>query len=217
MDKFVNRHEAGVLLAGLLRQYAHQPNVVILALPRGGVPVAYEIATALSLPLDVFIVRKLGVPGHEELAMGAIASGGTVIFNEAIIRTLNIDPIAIETVLKSEQQVLLHREQLYRGMRDVVPIKGQTIILVDDGIATGASLRVAITALHKLQPARIVIAVPVGAYDVCEKIHPLVDEMVCPLQPMEFHAVGLWYDSFPQTPDDEVTRLLEKAGLSLRL
>lgn len=216
MDKFVNRHEAGVLLTSLLKQYAHQPNVVVLALPRGGVPVAYEIATALSLPLDIFIVRKLGVPGHEELAMGAIASGGTIIFNEAIVQGLHIEQVAIDVVLESERQELLRRERLYRGDRHYIPLEDKTVILVDDGIATGASMRVAVKALHKLKPAGIVIAVPVAAYSTCEEMAPLVQQMVCPFRPINFHAVGLWYESFPQISDDEVIGLLEKARLQLK-
>ncbi len=211
MNKFVNRHEAGVLLASLLKQYAHQPNGVVLALPRGGVPIAYEIATALSLPLDVFIVRKLGVPGQEEFAMGAIASGGTIVFNESVVKDLQIDPTAIDRVVQSEQQELLRRERLYRGDHHFISLEGQTIILVDDGMATGASMRVAIMALYKLKPTRIVMAVPVAAHSTSDAMQKLVDEWVCPLQPPNFQAVGLWYESFPQITDDEVIGFLEKA------
>lgn len=211
MDKFVDRCQAGDILAKYLKDYANNPNVIILGLPRGGVPVAFEIATALSAPLDVFIVRKLGLPGHEELAMGAIASGGSVFFNEAVLGYFNLDPMVIQQVIEKEQRELHRREHLYRGNKAFPDLQDKTVILVDDGIATGASMRAAIDALRKHKPKSIVIAVPVAAYSTCEEMAPLVDKIVCPLKPIEFHAVGLWYDNFPQTADEEVIRLLNKA------
>lgn len=211
MDKFIDRQAAGIILARLLKQYANKPNVVILALPRGGVPVAYEIATALSAPLDVFIVRKLGFPGHEELAVGAIASGGTIFFNEPLMSQLQINRLSIQSVVDKEQAELLRREQLYRSNRPFPNLKEKTIILVDDGIATGATMRAAIEALRKHKPTSIVIAIPVAALSTCDEMAPLVDKIVCPLKPIDFYAVGLWYEHFPQTSDEEVIELLEKS------
>lgn len=211
MEKYIDRYEAGIILAEHLKDYANQENVVVLALPRGGVPVAYEIAKALSIPLDIFIVRKLGVPGHEELAMGAIASGGTIVFNESLMNQLNIEQTFIDSVLAAEQKELVRRELLYRGNRPFPNLLGKTIILVDDGIATGSTMLAAIKALHKLKPASIVIAVPVAAHSTCEELKTLVDKIVCPLRPINFYAVGLWYESFPQTSDDEVIELLKQS------
>lgn len=208
MDKYIDRFDAGKVLTRYLKKYTKQDNVIILALPRGGVPVAYEIATALSLPLDVFIVRKLGVPGHEELAIGAIASGGTVIFNEPLMRQLNLDNESINSILSSEQKELERREHFYRSDRPSHDLQGKTIILVDDGMATGSTMRAAIAALHQYKPASIIIAVPVAAADTCEELESLVDEIICPLKPVNFYAVGLWYDDFPQTSDSEVINLL---------
>lgn len=211
MDKFSDRYEAGIILAKYLKDYANNPNVIILALPRGGVPVAFEIATALSVPLDIFIVRKLGLPGHEELAMGAIASGGTVFFNEPLLSQLNLDRLLIQNVVEKEREELLRREQLYRGNRPFPNLKEKIVILVDDGIATGSTMMAAIKALHIHKPKSIVIAVPVAAYSTCEEMAPLVERIVCPLKPIDFYAVGLWYEDFPQTSDDEVIELLEKS------
>lgn len=211
MDKFFNRREAGVVLAQYLKEFANKPNVIILALPRGGVPVAYEIATALSVPLDVFIVRKLGMPGHEELAIGAMASGGTIFFNDSMMSQLNLDRFSIQHVIKNEQEELLRREHLYRGGRPFPNLEEKTIILVDDGIATGATMKAAIQALRQHKPTSIVIAVPVAAYSACEEMAPLVEEIVCPLKPIDFYAVGLWYENFPQTSDNEVIELLKKS------
>ncbi|KTD54704.1 phosphoribosyltransferase [Legionella quateirensis] len=211
MDKYADRSEAGIILAKYLKSYANQPNVIILALPRGGVPVAYELATALSLPFDVFIVRKLGVPGHEELAMGAIASGGTVLFNEPLMTQLNLDSTSIHKVIEREQKELERRELLYRGNRSAPQLNGKTIILVDDGIATGSTMRAAIEAIRKQKPASMVIAVPVAESSTCEEMASLVDQIVCPLKPINFYAVGLWYENFPQTSDEEVIYLLTQS------
>lgn len=211
MDKFIDRFEAGAILAKYLKDFANKPNVIILALPRGGVPVAYEIANALSAPLEVFIVRKLGLPGHEELAMGAIASGGTVFFNEPLMTQLNLDRSSIQHVLEKEREELQRRENLYRGSNSFPNLKGKIVILVDDGIATGATMMAAIEALRIQKPKSIVIAVPVAAYSTCEEMAPLVDKIVCPLKPIDFYAVGLWYENFPQTSDNEVIELLKKS------
>lgn len=210
MDKFIDRQEAGLVLAEHLKEYAHQSKVIVLALPRGGVPVAFELAKALSIPLDVFIVRKLGVPGYEELAMGALAMGGTVIFNERLISQLHLAQASIDAVLQSEQKELMRRERLYRGDRPFPDLFGKTIILVDDGIATGNTMKAAIKALRKFKPAFIIIAVPVAARETCEEIGKLVDQLICPLKPINFFAVGLWYENFSQTSDTEVIELLEK-------
>ncbi|WED44457.1 phosphoribosyltransferase [Legionella cardiaca] len=208
MDKFINRHEAGRILADQLKSYANNPDVIVLALPRGGAPVGYEIAKALSAPLDVFIVRKLGVPGHEELAMGAIASGSTVIFNEEIIDALHVSKEAIDSVIHSEEQELARRENMYRHNQPYPSLKNKIVILVDDGVATGATMRAAIKSLRKQNPARLVMAIPVAAYSTYQEMAKLVDEIICPLQPLHFYAVGLWYEDFAQTSDNEVSALL---------
>lgn len=212
MDKFIDRQEAGRVLAKHLKDYANLKNVIVLALPRGGVPIGYEIAQALSLPLDIFVVRKLGIPGHEELAMGAIASGDSLIFNHTLTKELNIDEGSIQAVVEAEQQELLRRERLYRGNRVFPTLTGQTIILVDDGIATGASMQVAIASLRKHHPAAIVVAVPVAASETCEKMEKIADRIVCPLRPINFYAVGVWYGHFPQVSDEEVLHLLVGAA-----
>ena len=211
MDKFIDRRHAGIVLARYLKAYADQSNVIIFALPRGGVPVAYEVALALSLPLDVFIVRKLGVPGHAELAMGAIASGGTVSFNAELMHQLNLDQASINAVLATEQTELIRREHVYRGQRPFPDVLGKTIILVDDGMATGATMRVAAQALRQYKPAAIIIAVPVAATETCAQMSTLVEKIICPLQLTNFHAVGLWYVNFSQTTDNEVVELLEQS------
>lgn len=213
MEKFFDRREAGKVLAEQLRVYAKKKDVIVLALPRGGVPVAYEIAKALSAPLDVFIVRKLGVPGYEELAMGAIASGGTVVFNDEILSHLNVPQSSIDRVIQSELQELQRRESTYRDNRPFPVLTDKTVILVDDGIATGATMRAAIKALRQQNPASIIVAVPVAAYSTCEEMTGLVDKIVCPLRPQHFYAVGAWYDNFLQTSDDEVSTLLTKANI----
>lgn len=211
MDKFIDRQDAGRVLASHLMAYNQDKQTIILALPRGGVPVAYEIAIRLSLPLDVFIVRKLGVPGYEELAMGAIATGGTIFFNKPLIKNLNIAQTAIDNVLAEEKKELHRREHLYRGNKPPLKVVNQTIILVDDGIATGATISAAIEALQEQHPAKLIIAVPVAAKSTYEELISVVDKVICPLTPIDFHAVGIWYENFAQTSDDEVINLLQKA------
>jgi len=206
---YADRYQAGRVLAGFLEEYDHRNDVIVLALPRGGVPVAYEVAAKLSLPLDVFIVRKLGVPGHEELAMGAIASGDVVVFNEELMSMLHIKKSSIDEILKAEQKELTRREHVYRENKPFPVLSGKTIILVDDGIATGYTMRAAIAALKQQKPADIIIAVPVAARSTCDEMSTLVQTVICPLQPVNFYAVGLWYTDFSQTTDDEVIQLLK--------
>jgi predicted phosphoribosyltransferase len=182
--------------------------VVVLALPRGGVPVAAEVARALGAPLDVLLVRKLGVPGHEEYAMGALAPGGVRILNDEVVSQLGIPPWSIARATEREMRELERRERLYRAGRGPLQLRGRTVILVDDGLATGATMRAAIAALRILEPARIVVAVPVAARESCEALRQEADEVVCAVMPEPFHAVGLWYEDFPQTSDEEVRRLL---------
>jgi predicted phosphoribosyltransferase len=208
MTVFHDRREAGRCLAAELKSYAHHPNAIILALPRGGAPIAYEIAKSLGLPWDVFIVRKLGVPGQEELAMGAIASGGEVVFNEDILKACRIEQEDIEAVILAEQEEINRRERIYRGDRPFPILKNRVVILVDDGIATGATMRAAIRALRQQKPLAIVVAVPVASSSSCQEISALVDEFFCPLQPDYFYAVGAHYEKFPQVKDQEVTELL---------
>ncbi|KTD23478.1 phosphoribosyltransferase [Legionella lansingensis] len=210
MEKFINRHEAGRILADQLKSYANNPNVIVLALPRGGVPVGYEVAKALSVPLDVFIVRKLGVPDHEELAMGAIASGGVTVFNQDIVDTLSISQENIEKIIAKEEQELKRREDMYRHNLPFPDLENKIVILVDDGIATGATMRAAIKALRQQNPAQLIMAIPVAAFSTYQEMGKLVDEIVCPLQPLNFYAVGLWYEDFQQTSDAEVSELLKK-------
>jgi predicted phosphoribosyltransferase len=213
LTRFQNRTEAGRRLAERLEAHAGRSDVLVLALPRGGVPVAAEIATALGAPLDVFIVRKLGVPGYEELAMGAIASGGVRVLNDNVIQSLELPERLIEAVTARELRELKWREQAYRGDRPMPEVSGRTVILVDDGIATGSTMRAAIAALRRLGPARIIVAVPTAAPSTRDEIGPLVDEYICEMTPQPFFAVGVWYDDFSQTTDDEVRELLHGAGL----
>lgn len=208
MEKYLDRYEAGRVLAKKLTEYANQSDVIILALPRGGVPVAYEVAKALSLSFDVFIVRKLGVPGHEELAMGAIAMGGTVVFNDSILNDLNIAKPEINRIIQLENNELKRRESLYRGNRPFPQLANKTIILIDDGIATGATMRAAIQALRQHNPNNIIIAVPVAGIETCEEMEKIADKVICPLKPVYFYAVGQWYQDFSQTSDNEVYQLL---------
>jgi len=210
-SRFRDRVEAGRRLAADLTQYAHRPDVVVLALPRGGVPVAYEVARALGAPLDIFVVRKLGVPGHEEVAMGAVATGGIRVLNDALVRSLGIPRDVIEAVTAREREELARRERLYRGNRAPVDVRGRTVILVDDGLATGATMHAAIRALRQQQPARIVVAVPTASPETCDELKRVVDEVVCATTPDPFYAVGLWYEDFSQTTDEEVRELLAQS------
>ncbi len=209
---FRDRKEAGQLLAAKLAAYANRPDVLVLALPRGGVPVAYEVARALKAPLDVFVVRKLGLPGHEEFAMGAVATGGVRVLNDELVRALRIPEYLIDNVVAREEQELARREQLYRGNRPPPDVRGRTVILVDDGLATGATMLAAIKALQQQQPARIVVAVPTAAPETCEELRAEVHDVICAITPQPFHAVGLWYEDFSQTTDEEVRNLLSLAG-----
>jgi putative phosphoribosyl transferase len=209
---FRDRAEAGRLLAAKLREYANRSDVVVLALPRGGVPVAFEVARALNAPLDVFVVRKLGVPGHEELAMGAIASGGVRVLNQDVLRALGISRGVVDLVAEREQRELLRREREYRDGRAPVDIRNRTVILVDDGLATGSSMRVAAIALKQKGPAEIIAAVPVGAPETCAEFESEVDKVVCATTPRRFRAVGEWYRDFSQTSDEEVRDLLSEAA-----
>jgi predicted phosphoribosyltransferase len=212
MTLFRDRTHAGQVLAALLRPYAHRPDVLVLALPRGGVPVAAVIARELQLPLDVFLVRKLGVPGQEELAMGALASDGVRILNEDVITALSISDDVIDDVTAVEQRELERRDRLYRDDRPPPDVRGRTILLVDDGLATGSTMRAAIAALRRLQPAQIVVAVPVGAPQTCAEIARQADDVVCARTPEPFIAVGAWYRDFGQTSDAEVSELLRQAA-----
>lgn len=209
---FADRSDAGRQLADALAEYAGNGSVVVLALPRGGVPVGSEIARRLHAPLDVYIVRKLGVPGHEELAMGAIASHGTCVVDEDLIEALHIDESAVDEVIHREVDELRRREAVYRSVRPRLEIAGKTVIVVDDGLATGASMRAAATALHEEGPAKVVVAVPVAAARTCASLERIVDRVVCLFTPEPFHAVGLYYQNFDQTSDDEVRRLLSAAA-----
>lgn len=208
---FKDRGEAGQVLAQELRAYAGREDLMVLALPRGGVPVAFEVARALQAPLDVFVVRKLGVPGHEELAMGAIASGGVLVLEPTVIEDLVIPPDVVADVAAREEQERLRREREYRGDRLEPDVRGRTVILADDGLATGATMRAAVAALRKLQPARIVVAVPVAAPSACADLAPEVDDIVCARTPEPFRSVGSWYLEFSQTTDEEVRELLARA------
>jgi len=211
-ERFRNRNEAGRLLAEKLTAYANRSDVLVLALPRGGVPVAYEVARRLGAPLDVFLVRKLGVPGYEELAMGAVATGGVRVLNDEIVRGLGISEHEIDAAAARELQELARRQRLYRGDRPLPDIAGRTVILVDDGLATGATMRAAIAAVRQQQPARIVIAVPTASPDTCEALKAEADDVVCAMTPEPFLAVGHWYEDFTQTTDDEVRELLARGG-----
>ena len=211
-NRFRDRREAGVRLAARLAAYAGQPDVVVLALPRGGVPVASEVARALGAPLDVFLVRKLGVPFHRELAMGAIASGGVRVLNTAILDAFGIPTEAVDAVAREEEAELARREREYRGDRAAPDVRGKVVILVDDGLATGATMRAAATALRRLGPARIVVAVPTASAEACADLTDTADEVVCAETPEPFLAVGAWYDDFSETTDDDVRRLLAQAA-----
>ncbi len=209
---YLDRTDAGRQLAEKLRSYAGRPDTIVLALPRGGVPVGFEVARALGMPLDVFVVRKLGVPGHEELAMGAIASGGVRILNESVVRGLRIPEETIEAVTARESIELERRELDYRDGRAARALRGVTCILVDDGLATGSTMRAAVEALRRQEACRIVVAVPIASREVCEDFAREVDEIVCAETPVNLYAVGEWYIDFSQVSDVQVRELLARAG-----
>lgn len=212
MSYYRDRLSAGLALGERLREYAGRDDVLVLALPRGGLPVGYGVARSLNAPLDVFVVRKLGVPGHEELAMGAIATGGVRVLNPEVVESLGIPGSVIEQVVEREERELSRRESHYRGHKPPPRIRGQTVILVDDGLATGSTMRAAVQALREREPARTVVGVPVGARSTCEAIEDEADEVVCAATPEPFHAVGLWYGDFSQTTDEQVREFLERAA-----
>jgi putative phosphoribosyl transferase len=211
MSIFTNRRHAGRVLAVALKKYAGRNDIVVLALPRGGVPVAYEVARSLGAALDVFVVRKLGAPGQEELAMGALASGGLCVLNNDVIRSLGITKEDILEAARAENHELRRRDRAYRGERAPADVSGKTVILIDDGLATGASMRAAIQALRQREPARVVAAVPVAARETCSEMSDEADDMICGVTPEPFYAVGSWYEDFSQTTDEEVRELLEAA------
>ncbi|CAN5732462.1 phosphoribosyltransferase [soil metagenome] len=208
---FSDRRDAGRRLAKELDAYRQEANVLVLALPRGGVPVAFEVALALNAPLDVFLVRKLGVPGREELAMGAIAAGGIRIVNQGVVRALRISEERIAAVADVEMRELQRRDQEYRGALPPPDVSDKTVILIDDGLATGSTMRAAAAAVSARRPARLLVAVPVGARESCEALLDMVDEVVCVETPDPFYGVGMWYEDFPQTTDDEVRALLQRS------
>ena len=212
ITRFRDRVDAGRVLARELDAYKGRPGVLVLALPRGGVPVAFEVARELGAPLDVFVVRKLGMPGHEEYAIGAIATGGVRIINEEAVRTFGVTNAEIEAVTAEERLELERRERRYRDGRSAPDIDRKTVILVDDGLATGSTMRAAVEALRQEGPARLVVAVPTAAPETCQEIAALVDDIVCAITPEPFYAVGLWYDDFGQTTDEEVHDLLAIAA-----
>jgi len=208
---FVDRADAGRYLAEKLMEYARRPDLIVLGLPRGGVPVAFEVAEALRAPLDVFLVRKLGVPGHEELAMGAIASGGVQVLNRGVVRGLRIPPDLIEAVAARERRELERRQRQYRDARPAPEVRNRTVILIDDGLATGSTMRAAVMALRQQAAAWVVVAVPVAARRTCDEFRKEVDEVVCVVTPDNFIAVGEWYEDFSQTTDREVRELLQRS------
>jgi predicted phosphoribosyltransferase len=211
-SRFRDRAQAGRTLARMLSTYANRPDVLVLALPRGGVPVGYEVARALAAPLDVFLVRKLGLPGHEELAMGAIASGGVRVLNDEVVDRLGVRPETVEAVTAREAGELARRERAYRGDRSAPCLRDRTVILVDDGLATGSTMRAAVRAVREQCPARIVMAVPVASQSACDTLHGQVDRAICAMTPEPFVAVGLWYEDFAPTTDAEVRELLARAA-----
>ena len=213
--RFTNRAEAGKMLAKSLSNHAGSPGLLVLALPRGGVPVAYEVARALKAPLDVFVVRKLGVPDNPELAMGAIASGGVRVLNESVVTMLGLSPLVIDEVARRELKEVERREITYRNHRPPLSIRGRTVIVIDDGIATGSTMRAAIEALSQLNPARLIVATPTVAWSTAEELRAEVDEFCALITPENFNSVGEWYVEFPQTSDEEVCALLEKAHTAL--
>jgi len=214
--RYRDRTHAGRELASKLLAYAGHPDVIVLALPRGGVPVAFEVAKALRAPLDVFVVRKLGLPGHEEFAMGAIATGGVRVLDERVVRTAGVTRAELDAVTAAEQRELERRERQYRGDRPPPNVVGKTVILVDDGLATGATMRAAVEALREEGAARVVVAVPIAPPETCDAFRDVVDDIVCARTPEPFYAVGLWYEDFSQTSDEEVRELLERAAFDGR-
>jgi len=208
LSRYPDRRAAGQALAARLGHCARLPGAIVLALPRGGVPVAHEVARELGLPLDVFIVRKLGVPRHEELAMGAIASGGVRVLNRQVIDDLGLTQDVIEAVTAAELAELHRRERLYRAHRPPLDLRGRTVILIDDGLATGSTMRAAVAAVREQAAARVIVAVPVAPPDTCDTLARQADEVICPLRPHDFEAVGRWYEDFAQTTDEEVRALL---------
>ncbi len=209
---FHDRSEAGRILAHHLEKHKNAPDVLVLALPRGGVPVAYEIARALNAPLDIFLVRKLGVPGQEEVAIGAIATGGIRVLNQDLIQQLNIPRYAVDAITALEQQELERGQQVYRGDRPAPVVRGRTVIVVDDGLATGSTMTAALAALRQQQPARLVVAVPTAPPETCDRLRAYADEVICAVTPDPFRSVGSWYRGFDQTTDDEVRDLLTRAA-----
>jgi putative phosphoribosyl transferase len=210
--RFRDRRDAGRRLATNLATHAGRPDVIVLALPRGGVPVAFEVAQALAASLDVFLVRKLGMPGHEEFAIGAIASGGVTVLNEDTLREYGVSREQVADIVEAEQRELERREHRYRGDRAFPDLAGRTVILIDDGLATGSTMRAAVAALRHERPARVIVAVPTAPAETCEELRTIVDEMVCLITPDPFYAVGLWYEDFSQTTDEEVRELIESAA-----
>jgi putative phosphoribosyl transferase len=211
MERFQDRADAGMYLVDRLQKYANNPDTIVLGLPRGGVVVAFEVAQALGLPLDIFLVRKLGVPGYEEVALGAIASGGVQVINQDVVNRIRISHAEIQNIAAKEAAELKRRESAYRQNRPKLDVQGWTVILVDDGLATGATMRAAVEALGKMSPRKIVVAVPVASVDACNEFRTKVDELVCGITPTHFNAVGAWYDDFSQTSDKEVVQLLRES------
>jgi len=210
-ERYRDRRHAGLELARYLADVKGQ-DVVVLALPRGGVPVAFEVARALDAPLDVFVVRKLGLPGHPEFAMGAIASGGVRVLNDEVVRLYRIPEQAVEAIARDERHELERRERAFRSQRPPLDVGGRTVVLIDDGLATGSTMKAAVEAVRSLRPARIIVAVPVGSPDTCREFAGIADEIVCARRPEHFAAVGQWYDDFRQTTDEEVRELLQTAA-----
>jgi putative phosphoribosyl transferase len=213
VEPFQNREEAGRLLGDeVVKRVGKAADTIVLALPRGGVPVGRGVAQALGAPLDVFVVRKLGVPGYEELAMGAIASGGVRVLNDDVLRSMPLPPSVIEAVAEREERELKRRERSYRGNRPPLDVQERTVVVVDDGLATGSTMRAAVRALRKMRPRSIIVAVPVAAPSTCDELRTDVDQLICLRMPEPFEAVGLWYRDFSQTTDEEVHALLDREG-----